>query len=108
LPGRHIILCINVGSSSCKFALYSVSGGVESIVAEGAADRIGTSGGEIKVRDARGRSLAESHRELARPQVAVDALFDEFERCRASRPSGIESSTAARIMWLRKSSPQRC
>jgi acetate kinase len=79
LPARHTILCINVGSSSCKFALYSVSGGAASIVAEGAADRIGSSGGKIKIHDANGHLLAESDRELARPQAAVDALFDEFE-----------------------------
>jgi acetate kinase len=85
LPARHTILCINVGSSSCKFALYSVSGDAESIVAEGAADRIGSSGGKIKIHDANGRSLAESDRELARPQVAVDALFDEFERLKLPR-----------------------
>jgi acetate kinase len=80
LPAHHTILCINVGSSSCKFAVYSVSGGAESIVAEGAADRIGSSGGKIRIHDANGRSLSESDRELARPQIAVDALFDEFER----------------------------
>jgi acetate kinase len=80
LPSPHTILCINVGSSSCKFALYSVAGGVESVVAEGAADRIGTSGGKIEIRDANGRALAKSDRALARPQVAVDALFDQFER----------------------------
>ena len=80
LPARRIILCINVGSSSCKFALYSVSGGAELIVAEGAADRIGASGGTIRIRDANGRSIAESDRELARPQIAVDALLEEFER----------------------------
>jgi acetate kinase len=85
LPAHHIILCINVGSSSCKFALYSVSGGAESIVAEGVADRIGSSGGKIRVRDANGRSIAESDRDLARPQVAVDALFDEFERLKVPR-----------------------
>jgi len=85
LSARHIILCINVGSSSCKFALYSVSGGAESIVAEGVADRIGSSGGKIRVRDANGRSIAESDRDLARPQVAVDALFDEFERLKLPR-----------------------
>ena len=79
MPARHTILCINVGSSSCKFALYSVSGGAASIVAEGAADRIGSSGGKIKIHDANGHLLAESDRELARPQAAVDALFDEFE-----------------------------
>jgi acetate kinase len=85
LPPRHTILCINVGSSSCKFALYSVSGGAESIVAEGAADRIGSSGGKIKIHDANGRSIAEYDRELARPQAAVDALFDEFERLKLPR-----------------------
>jgi acetate kinase len=85
LPARHTILCINVGSSSCKFALYSISGGTESVLAEGAADRIGSSGGKIKIRDATGHSLAESDRELARPQVAVDALFDEFERLKLPR-----------------------
>ena len=85
MPARHIILCINVGSSSCKFSLYSVSSGSESIVAEGAADRIGSSGGTITIRDANGRSIAESDRDLARPQVAVDALFDEFERLKLPR-----------------------
>ena len=85
MPARHTILCINVGSSSCKFALYSVSGGAESIVAEGAADRIGSSGGKIRIHDANGHPLAESDRELARPQVAVDALFDEFERLKLPR-----------------------
>ncbi len=79
MAASRIILCVNVGSSSCKFALYSVSGGAASIVAEGAADRIGSSGGKIRIHDANGHSLAESDRELARPQVAVDALFDEFE-----------------------------
>jgi acetate kinase len=80
LPGRHTVLCINVGSSSCKFALYSISSGAESLIADGAADRIGSSSGKIRVHDANGRLLAESDRMLARPQVAVDALFDEFER----------------------------
>jgi acetate kinase len=85
LPARHTILCINVGSSSCKFALYSVSGGAESLVAEGAADRIGSSGGKIRIHDVNGRLLSESDRVLARPQVAVDALFDEFERLQLPR-----------------------
>ena len=80
MPARHVILCINVGSSSCKFALYSISGADESIVAEGEADRIGSSGGKIRIHDATGRLLAESDRELARLQIAVDAMLAEFER----------------------------
>ena len=80
MPASRTVLCINVGSSSCKFALYSISGGTESLIAEGVADRIGSSGGKIRIHDADGRILTESDRVLARPQVAVDALFDEFER----------------------------
>lgn len=85
MSARHIILCINVGSSSCKFALYSVSSGAESVVAEGAADRIGFSRGTLRIRDANGRPIAESDRDLARSQIAVDALFDEFERLKLPR-----------------------
>ncbi|HWJ39540.1 MAG TPA: hypothetical protein VNT29_00330, partial [Candidatus Limnocylindrales bacterium] len=81
----HRILCINVGSSSCKFAQYSLSGGVESLVAEGAADRIGLSGGKIRIHDSQRSLLAESNRELARPQIAVDALLGEFERLKLPR-----------------------
>lgn len=79
------MLCINVGSSSCKFALYSVSSSAESVLAEGLADRIGLSGGKIRIRDAGGRSLAESDRDLARPQVAVDSMLGEFERLKLPR-----------------------
>jgi acetate kinase len=85
LPASHTILCINVGSSSCKFALYSISSGGESIVAEGSADRIGSTGGRIEIRDAAGSVIAESERELARPQVAVDVLLREFERLKLPR-----------------------
>jgi len=85
LAARHTILCVNVGSSSCKFALYSISGSAESIVAEGAADRIGSSAGKIRIHDANGHIVAESDRELARPQVAVDALLHEFDRLKLPR-----------------------
>lgn len=85
MPTGRTILCINVGSSSCKFALYSISAGVESIIAEGVADRVGSSGGKIRIRDAGGRLLAESDRELARPQIAVDAMLEEFERLKMPR-----------------------
>jgi len=59
--------------------------------------------------DANGRSLAESDRELKRPKVAVDALFDEFERLKLPRLDavGIESSTAGRIMSRQRLSRPR-
>ena len=80
MPARHVILCINVGSSSCKFALYSISGVDESLVAEGEADRIGSRGGKIRIYEATGRLLAETDHELARLQIAVDVMLAEFER----------------------------
>ena len=54
-------------------------------MAEGVADRIGASGGKIRIHDAGGRLLAESNRELSRLQVAVDALFEEFEHLKLPR-----------------------
>ncbi|HYK63532.1 MAG TPA: acetate/propionate family kinase [Patescibacteria group bacterium] len=89
MPTGRTILCINVGSSSCKFALYSISSGAESMVAEGAADRVGSSGGKLRIRDAHGRMLAESDRELARPQLAVDAMLEEFARVKLPRPEAV-------------------
>ena len=85
MPTGRTILCINVGSSSCKFALYSISGGVESIIAEGMADRVGSSGGKIRIHGTGGRVLTESDRKLTRPQVAVDAMLQEFERLKLPR-----------------------
>ena len=41
---KHLILCINSGSSSMKFALYGL-GDSEELVAEGAVERIGAAGG---------------------------------------------------------------
>jgi acetate kinase len=87
LPTSRTILCINVGSSSCKFTLYSISrdNETETIVAEGAVDRIGLSGGKLEVRDAKGRTLSDSKQEFARPQEAVNAMLAEFERLKLPR-----------------------
>ena len=85
MPARHTILCINVGSSSCKFALYSISSDAETVLADGAVDRIGSHGGKIRIRDANGKALAESNREFVRPQAAVAATLEEFERLKLPR-----------------------
>jgi hypothetical protein len=41
---HHVILCLNSGSSSLKFALYSLGEGKEVRLAHGAAERIGLAG----------------------------------------------------------------
>ena len=47
------ILCINSGSSSIKFAMYSL-GDEERLIARGAVERIGMSGGWLWLKDGRG------------------------------------------------------
>lgn len=49
-PGKHVILCLNSGSSSLKFALYRIGDGEETRLARGAVERIGLSGGRLWIR----------------------------------------------------------
>src|SRR5690348_4638610 len=44
---EHFILCVNSGSSSLKFALYSLDGTEEVRVAHGAVERIGLPDGRL-------------------------------------------------------------
>jgi acetate kinase len=51
------ILCLNVGSSSCKFSLYDQSG---DLLTSGEVERIGLSGGVLKIRATDGKTIAEN------------------------------------------------
>lgn len=46
-PTQHVILCLNSGSSSLKFALYRLGDSQEVRLAQGAVERIGLSGGHL-------------------------------------------------------------
>jgi len=46
-PSKHVILCVNSGSSSLKFALYCLADAEEVRVARGAVERIGLAGGRL-------------------------------------------------------------
>src|SRR5207248_902522 len=75
-----VVLCLNRGSSSLKFALYRF-GDDEQLAANGEVDRIGLDGGRIKVHDAHGKLLkyaaqrASDHDEII---GAIFALIDEY------------------------------
>lgn len=73
-PVKHTILCINCGSSSIKFALYLV-GETEALMAEGAVERIGLSGGWLWLKDDQGKRLVDSHANFADHKEAVKAMF---------------------------------
>ena len=50
-PAEHVILCINSGSSSLKFALYSLGDLGETKIAQGAVEGIGLPAGQLWIRD---------------------------------------------------------
>jgi acetate kinase len=70
----QVILCINRGSSSLKFAVYRLAGD-EQLIAGGEIDRIGLPGSSIKVRDGRGAALKTAQREFSSHHEIVGAIF---------------------------------
>ena len=71
---QHVILCVNAGSSSLKFALYRLGGTVDVRLAHGAVESIGLTGGHLWVRGTGDRQLAEEHRDFATHAAAVEGV----------------------------------
>ncbi len=69
------ILCLNCGSSSLKFALYTVHGGGESLRAGGAVEGIGLGTGALEIRDEDGRVLGTSQDDSSDHDAALQLLF---------------------------------
>jgi acetate kinase len=69
------ILTINAGSSSLKAAFYDVDGG-ERLVQAVQAERIGQSGGKIRIVDARGATLLDRRGDLPDHESALRAFLD--------------------------------
>jgi acetate kinase len=63
-PATHVILCLNSGSSSLKFALYSMDEGREVQLARGAVERIGLSEGRLWIRGKDNDLLAHVRRDF--------------------------------------------
>jgi acetate kinase len=85
----HYILCINSGSSSMKFALYSMDDS-EELVAEGAVERIGLPGGWLWIKDARGKRLTDRHDDFPAHSDAVKAMFSTaMEKHGIPEPDGV-------------------
>ena len=61
-PRGHVILCLNSGSSSLKFALYSLEEADEVRLAYGAVERIGQPRGSLWIRGKDNDQLAGEHR----------------------------------------------
>lgn len=81
------ILCLNVGSSSLKFALFRMGGG-EALVARGAAEDIGVAEGRFWLHGQAGRTPAEAGR-LASYRDAVERIFTALQAHRVATPAAI-------------------
>jgi acetate kinase len=85
----HVILCLNSGSSSLKFALYQVEAATEMLLAAGAVERIGLPGGRLWIRDGDKKVLTEIHRDFSNPAVAVQATFAALEQLQVPQPAAV-------------------
>jgi acetate kinase len=85
VPGRDVILCINSGSSSLKFALFSVTDGPPKLLASGAVEGIGRDGGRARLDVAAAHATPEPrehpghHRDHA---FALETAFSLLEDAR--------------------------
>src|SRR5215475_3156617 len=75
-PKEHVILCINSGSSSLKFALYWLGDVEETRIAHGAVEGIGIPAGQLWIRDKDNRALADSRREFPEHVAAAQAVSE--------------------------------
>jgi acetate kinase len=68
---QHVVLCLNSGSSSLKFALYLVEDPGEARLARGAAERIGLPGGRLWIEGSADETLVDIHRDFTSHDAAA-------------------------------------
>ena len=73
---QHIVLCLNCGSSSLKFALYQLGETEELRLANGAVEGIGLPAGRLWIRGLNGDALVEIRREFATHAAAAAAVAE--------------------------------
>jgi acetate kinase len=71
---EHVILCLNSGSSSLKFALYQLGGAEEVRLAYGAVERIGLAGGQLWIRGQENEAMADVHRDFPDHLAAAEGV----------------------------------
>jgi acetate kinase len=89
MTAAPVILCLNSGSSSLKFALYRVGMGADMALLSGAVERIGLPNGRLSVHS---QTLGLSREELGAfhdHQAAVQAAFDIMEQLQLPTPEAV-------------------
>jgi acetate kinase len=74
---KYVILCLNSGSSSLKFALYHLGESEEVRLAYGAVERIGLAGGQLWIKGMDNDALVDVHRDFPEHSAAAEGVAAE-------------------------------
>lgn len=84
-----IILCLNSGSSSLKFAGYQLDDARETLLAKGAVEHIGRSEARVRIQGTDSTVLMDRPDTVADHQAAVQTVFTALEHVQLPRPSAV-------------------
>jgi acetate kinase len=85
----HSIFCLNSGSSSLKFSLYRLGDEAETLLAEGAVERVGLSGGLLWVHKVDGDILKKTYSDFPDHQAAISTTFTALEPLCLPQPGAV-------------------
>jgi acetate kinase len=86
---ENIILCVNAGSSSLKFALYAISQAAEKKIAEGAIEGIGLASARLRIRDSQEHLVEDRQQKFATAHETIGSLFEALERPELPKPAAV-------------------
>ena len=86
---ERVILCVNAGSSSLKFALYAISPSDEKKVAEGAVEGIGQPTARLWIRDSQDQPVENRQAQFSNAHETIGALFSALERPELLQPGAV-------------------
>ena len=84
-----VILCLNSGSSSLKFALYQLEAASDTTLAEGSVERIGLPIGRLWVHDQASGAAVDEPGTFHDHQAAVEAAFTAMEKLQLPALDGV-------------------
>ncbi len=84
----RVILCLNSGSSSLKFALYQIGDGEEILLAKGAVERNDAEVARLWIHSAQ-RKIEKIGRDISSTSAALRTASAELERLQVPRPDAV-------------------
>ena len=84
----RVMLCLNSGSSSLKFALYQIGDGKEILLAQGAVEHDDSQIARLWIHSTQG-NIEKTGREMSSASAALQAASTELERLRLPHPDAV-------------------